>query len=46
EGILMSYMLCMEERLTVLGKRLSGLPSGTQWTSLFLSYLADLGSFV
>nr|GEZ82074.1 hypothetical protein [Tanacetum cinerariifolium] len=30
EGILMSYMLWMEERLTVLEKRLLGLPSGTQ----------------
>nr|GEZ64870.1 hypothetical protein [Tanacetum cinerariifolium] len=30
EGILMSYLLWMEERLTVLEKRLSGQPSGTQ----------------
>nr|GFA26186.1 hypothetical protein [Tanacetum cinerariifolium] len=30
EGILMSYMLWMEECLTVLEKRLSGQPSGTQ----------------
>nr|GEV80934.1 hypothetical protein [Tanacetum cinerariifolium] len=30
EGILMSYMLWMEERLTVLEKRLPRLPSGTQ----------------
>ncbi|GJZ07352.1 hypothetical protein Tco_0541145 [Tanacetum coccineum] len=28
EGTLMSYMLWMEERLTVLEKRLPGLPSG------------------
>nr|GEZ23838.1 hypothetical protein [Tanacetum cinerariifolium] len=30
EGILMSYMLWMEERLTILEKRLSGPPSRTQ----------------
>nr|GEW99296.1 hypothetical protein [Tanacetum cinerariifolium] len=30
EGILMSHMLWMEECLTVLEKRLSGPPSGTQ----------------
>nr|GEY43336.1 hypothetical protein [Tanacetum cinerariifolium] len=30
EGIMMSYMLWMEERLTVLEKRLSGPPSGPQ----------------
>nr|GEY81424.1 hypothetical protein [Tanacetum cinerariifolium] len=30
EGIMMSYMMWMEERLTVLEKRLSGPPSGPQ----------------
>nr|GEZ60222.1 hypothetical protein [Tanacetum cinerariifolium] len=46
EGTLMSYMLWMEERLTVLEKRLLGPPSGTQYASPFLSYLVGLGSFV
>nr|GEY45991.1 hypothetical protein [Tanacetum cinerariifolium] len=46
EGIFMSSILWMEERLTILEKRLLTPPSRTQQTSLFLSYLAGLGSFV
>nr|GEU77410.1 hypothetical protein [Tanacetum cinerariifolium] len=45
EGTLMSYMLWMEERLTVLEKRLLGPPSGThQKKSSELLFMASGGS--
>nr|GEV33744.1 hypothetical protein [Tanacetum cinerariifolium] len=45
-GILMSYMLWMEEHLTVLEKRLPGPPLGPQSSFPFFSDLTGLGSVV